>query len=84
MALHGEFTWYVIQLFTDVFANTLKLATAVALGIFWLVVNQSAWQFWWQRCAFGLFFSLRWSVYSSELRQFYFNSGKVTLNELIQ
>ena len=42
MALHGEFAWHVIQLFTDVFANTLKLATAGALSAFWLVVDQRA------------------------------------------
>lgn len=36
MLLDGEYAWRGIQLLADVFANALKLATADALGVFWL------------------------------------------------
>ena len=68
----------------DIFANTLELTAAAALSVFRFMMNKRTWQFCRQRSTLGLFFSLRWSVYNRELSQFYFNGGKVTLNEFIQ
>lgn len=47
VALHDELARYVIQLLTDVLANTLELAAALAPGIIRFVVDQGAGQFRW-------------------------------------
>ena len=42
MLLDCEHARCVIELFTDVLADTLKLAAARALGVFWLVTDHGA------------------------------------------
>jgi len=51
VALHGELTRHIIQLFTGVFAYALELAATAALSVFRFMVGQSARQFGRQRCA---------------------------------
>lgn len=45
MPLNAEHARRVVELFTDVFADALEGAAALALGVFGLVVDQRAWKF---------------------------------------
>lgn len=54
MLLDREHTWRVIELLTDVFADALKLTAASALSVFWLMMDDGAWELRRQWRTFGL------------------------------
>ena len=85
MPLHCELAGHVIQLFADVFTNTLELAAALALGIVRFVVDQVAGQFRWQLCAFGLVLWPSGFLFLGHcLIQLDLDSSKVTVDQFVQ
>ncbi len=85
VALHRELARDVIQLLTDVLADTLELAAALALGIVRFVVDQGTWQFRWQRSALGfLLWPGRFLLIGHHLFKLGFDRRQVTVDQLIQ
>ncbi|MDT4867257.1 hypothetical protein FQZ97_1021560 [compost metagenome] len=82
--LDGEHTRRVVELFADVFADALKLATAGALGVLRLVTDHGARKLRWQRCALGLLAWFGWGnrgIYGFQLR---FDGGDVRVDQIFQ
>lgn len=84
MLFDGEHARCVIQIFDDVLADALKLATARTLSAFWFVMNDGAWELRRQRCALGFLARLLCSRRPRQCHQLGVDSLKVTVNQIVE
>ncbi|GEM_PF-6297447 len=80
----GEHARRVVELFADVFADALKLATAGALGVLRLVTDHGARKLQWQRCALGLLAWFGWGNRRIDGFQLGLDGGDVGVEQVIK